>query len=183
MKSPMEPAGMEHPARALLLAQLDIAWSLTAYHLNGLTTEECLWRPARKCLHVRETGEGDWKADWPEHERYDIGPPSIAWTTWHICFWWRKTLEHVGGQTALSFSEVAWPGSAELVCRQIADLHDRWRALLREQPASDFHEPNPDSWPIPEASFQATAAWLNMELMKNAAEIGTIRFLHAVREK
>jgi len=32
--------------RDTLRRQFEIAWALTSYHLNGLTTEECLWRPA-----------------------------------------------------------------------------------------------------------------------------------------
>lgn len=61
----------------------DIAWALADHHLNGLTDEQCRWRPLAQGLHVHAQGE-IWKADWPEHEGYDFGPPSIAWTTWHI---------------------------------------------------------------------------------------------------
>jgi hypothetical protein len=34
-------------ARGYLLRQFDTAWKLARHHLDGLTTEECLWRPAR----------------------------------------------------------------------------------------------------------------------------------------
>jgi hypothetical protein len=54
--------------------QFDIAWALTSYHLDGLTTEECLWRPARVGLHVHQDTDGVWRADWPDREGYDIGP-------------------------------------------------------------------------------------------------------------
>ena len=43
---------MSHEIRDALLRQFDIAWALTEYHLNGLGSEECLWRPASKGLHV-----------------------------------------------------------------------------------------------------------------------------------
>jgi hypothetical protein len=69
-----------------LLRQFDIAWMLASYHLDGLTTEECLWRPARRGLHVHQGPDGAWRGEWPEHEGYDLGPPSIAWTTWHMGF-------------------------------------------------------------------------------------------------
>ena len=64
-----------------LLRQFDLAWKLARYHLDGLSTAECLWRPADVGLHVHE-GRGDW----PETERYEIGPPSVAWITWHMQF-------------------------------------------------------------------------------------------------
>ena len=71
---------MNEEMRALLIRQLDIAWALAQFHLEGLTTAECLWRPARAGLHVRQHAEG-WHAEWPEHEGYILGPPSIAWVT------------------------------------------------------------------------------------------------------
>ena len=39
-------------ARDYLIRQLDTAWQLTSFHLDGLTTEECLWRPAREGAEV-----------------------------------------------------------------------------------------------------------------------------------
>ena len=45
--------------RAILRRQFDVAWGLCAYHLDGLTTEECLWRPADAGLHVRRDAEGE----------------------------------------------------------------------------------------------------------------------------
>jgi hypothetical protein len=73
-----------------LIRQFEMAWKLTTFHLAGLTTEECLWLPARKGLHVHHVPDGAWRADWPDHEGYDLGPPSIAWLTWHLGFWWSK---------------------------------------------------------------------------------------------
>src|SRR5688572_25507559 len=88
--------------RSTLLRQLSIAWSLTSLHLDGLSTEECLWRPAAVGLHVNREPDGRWVADWPDHEIYDIGPPSIAWTTWHLGFWWSMVLDHSAGHGRLS---------------------------------------------------------------------------------
>jgi hypothetical protein len=58
--------------RDTLLRQLDIAWALASYHLDGLTTDECLWRPAARGLHVHHDPDGGWRGDWPEHEGYDL---------------------------------------------------------------------------------------------------------------
>ena len=37
---------MANEARDYLIRQFETAWNLTAFHLDGLSTEECLWRPA-----------------------------------------------------------------------------------------------------------------------------------------
>lgn len=93
--------------------QFETAWKLANYHLQGLTTDECLWRPAAKGLHVRQAADGTWRADWPQHEGYHLGPPSIAWLTWHIGFWWSMVLDHSFGEAKLTREQVTWPGSAE----------------------------------------------------------------------
>lgn len=77
---------MADEAAGCLIRQFETAWKLAAFHLDGLTTAECLWRPARTGLHVRRTGGGTWRADWPEREGYDVGPASIACLTWHLGF-------------------------------------------------------------------------------------------------
>lgn len=177
-----DPHSNPRDTRDLLRAQFDIAWSLAAYHLEGLTTAECLWRPARRGLHVIRDRHGVWRADWPQHEGYDIGPSSIAWTTWHICFWWRKALEHLRGVTTLAHEQVAWPGSAEAVRDEIGGLRAQWLAVLERADAEELSCSRDTSWPIPASSLAVTAAWLNVELTKNAAEIGFVRFLHAVRD-
>jgi hypothetical protein len=167
--------------RDLMVAQFDIAWALTFYHLEGLTTDECLWRPAPRCLHVSRDGHGSWRADWPDHEGYDIGPPSIAWTTWHICFWWTKALAHLDGITSVVKEDVNWPGSAEAVRNEILSLNNRWRDRIGTFSEQELQTPSSVSWPLPDSTPIMTAAWLNVELMKNAAEIGMVRFLFATR--
>lgn len=171
----------EEPLREVLSAQLDIAWALAAHHLEGLTTAECLWRPSPRCLHVARDAGGAWRADWPEHEGYDIGPPSIAWTTWHIGFWWTKALRHLEGDPSLTKEDVVWPGSADAVRSELRGLHDRWRERLGMFTEAQLHLRDAASWPLPTSTPAMTAAWLNVELMKNAAEIGMVRFLHATR--
>jgi hypothetical protein len=167
--------------RDFLCRQFDIAWALTAYHLDGLTTEECLWRPAQKGLHVQSTDDGRWQADWPDHEGYDIGPASIAWTTWHIGFWWSMALDHSDGDGTLSKDEISWPGSADAVRVWIDQLQERWRTLLMQCSDSDLRSSKRTRWPIQDRPFGDIVAWVNVELMKNAAEIGLVRFLYAVR--
>jgi hypothetical protein len=172
---------MTHDLRDALTRQFEIAWALTDYHLTGLTTEECLWRPAAKGLHVHKSATGAWLADWPDHEGYDLGPPSIGWTTWHILFWWSTALDHAFGDALLTREDVTWPGDAASARAAIEALRDRWRAELAQLNDEDLRARQRSKWPITDAPFGDIVAWATLELMKNAAEIGHARFLYGVR--
>jgi hypothetical protein len=167
--------------RDYLLRQFDTAWSLTSYHLDGLATEECLWRPAQKGLHVHRALDGTWRADWPEHEGYDLGPPSIAWLTWHLGFWWSMVLDHSFGNANLSREAVTWPGSADGVREWVGRLQGEWRGMLERITDEDLRSTEKTRWPLQDRPFGDIVAWANVELTKNAAELGYARFLHAVR--
>ncbi|MEP7384524.1 MAG: DinB family protein, partial [Gemmatimonadota bacterium] len=114
---------MTFDARDVLLRQYDMAWKLMSYHLESLTTEECLWRPALVGLHVHEDADGAWRADWPEHEGYELGPSSIAWLTWHACFWYAMAIDHSFGVAQVAREQVSWPGSADGVRETLGRLH------------------------------------------------------------
>ena len=185
-KQPMTEPGSTHLSssvdlRECLVRQLDIAWALTSYHLDGLTTDECLWRPASRGLHVHPTPDGAWRVDWPDDEGYHIGPASIAWLTWHLGFWWSMVLDHSFGERTLIREDVAWPGSADGVRAWIGALHDRWRAAIEGMSDADLQSAERTHWPFPDRPFADVVAWANVELTKNAAEIGYARFLHGGR--
>ncbi|WP_434041383.1 MULTISPECIES: DinB family protein [Sorangium] len=177
--APTQPEANE--VRGYLVRQLDIAWQLASYHLDGLSTEECLWRPADAGLHVHQTPGGEWRADWPDHEGYDLGPPSIAWVTWHIGFWWSMALDRSFGDGALSREGVTWPGDADGVRAWLGGLQARWRAALDRVTDDDLRSPQRTRWPFQDRPFGDVVAWVNVELTKNAAEIGYARFLYARR--
>jgi hypothetical protein len=168
-------------ARAYLIGQFDTAWKLTAYHLDGLTTEECLWRPASKGPHVHPDADGRWRADWPDREGYEIGPPSIAWITWHIGFWWSMVIDHSFGSGRLTHDQVFWPGDADALRPWLTALHDEWRTTLDRVTDDDLRSAQRTAWPYKDRPFGDVVAWLNIELTKNAAEIGFARFLYAVK--
>lgn len=170
-----------HQTRDCLLNQLNISWMLLEYHLNGLTTEECLWRPSSKGLHVHKTEDGRWHADWPNHEGYDIGPSSIAWTTWHICYWWSMAYNHSFGDGSLTKEVVSWPGDADALRAEFSTLHQQWKTALENLSDEDLSKTRHSKWPIQNQPFYNIAGWVNVELMKNAAELGYARFLYAVR--
>lgn len=174
---------MSDQARGYLIRQFETAWKLTSFHLNGLTTEECLWRPASKGLHVHRAPDGTWSADWPDHERYDLGPPSIAWLTWHLGFWWSMVLDHSFGSGVLSRQNVMWPGDADDVRERLGQLQERWRVMLEQVADDDLRSVQRTRWPFRDRPFGDVIAWVNVELTKNAAEIGYARFFYAVRAR
>jgi hypothetical protein len=164
-----------------LLRQHETAWKLAAYHLNGLTTAECLWQPALVGLHVRQTADGRWQADWPEREAYDIGPPSIAWLTWHLGFWQEMAIDHAFGDGRLQRIDIFWPGDASSVRDWLTNLQSQWRMVVGQLSANDLHQSERTRWPFKGRPFGDVVAWANVELTKNAAEIGYARFLYATR--
>ena len=170
-------------ALAYLTRQFETAWKLTSFHLDGLTTAECLWRPARDGLHVHHDPDGQWRAEWPTHERYDIGPPSIAWLTWHIGFWWSMVLDHSFGEGTLARENVTWPGNANDVRGEIDRLKGEWKNVLERVTADDLRGTKRTRWPFRDRPYGDVLAWVNIELTKNAAEIGYARFLYAVSDR
>lgn len=149
-----------------------MAWKLTSYHLEGLTTEECLWRPAREGLHVHQKPDGTWQTDWPTHEGYDLGPPSIEWLTWHLAVWWSMVLDHSLGEGTLAREDATWPGSAEDVRHRVVQLKDQWQEFLDRMTADDLRSPARTRWPFQECPLSDVDAWAKVELAKNAAKVG-----------
>jgi len=170
----------DHDARQYLIRQFETAWKLLSLHLDGLTDEECLWRPAGVGLHVHQAVDGRWLADWPNHERYSIGPPSIAWLTWHVILWWSMVLDHSFGARTLDRAHVAWPGTVDGLRRDISRLKQEWGLALERLTADDLRSTERTRWPFIDRPFGDIVAWVNVELTKNAAEIGYARLLYAV---
>ena len=169
---------MPDAARGYLLRQHDLAWKLLAYHLDDLTTADCLRRPAESGLHVHRVSKGVWRADWPAHEGYALGPSSLAWLTWHVCFWWSMVIEHSFGRGIMSREDVPWPGDAAVVRNRIGQLHDTWRDRLVTLTEAELASTAHARWPFTDRPFGDVVAWVNVELTKSAAEIGYVRFLY-----
>jgi hypothetical protein len=165
----------------VLLRQHEIAWSLAWYHLETLSRDECLWRPAAKGLHVTLAEDGSWRGEWPEHEGYDLGPPSIAWVVWHIGFWWSMAINHCFEDASLEPTAIACPGDADAIRVWLQGLHGRWLDLVSNLSDDDLRSHERAKWPFQERALADVVAWVNTELSKNAAELGYARFLYAVR--
>jgi hypothetical protein len=172
---------LSNGALAYLLRQHETAWKLAAYHLESLTTAECLWRPAAVGLHLSQMTDGRWQADWPEREDYDIGPPSIGWLTWHLGFWQMMVLDYSFGDGRLQRADIFWPGDADSARHWLDGLQRQWRAALADLTADDLRRVERTRWPFRERPFGDLIAWANIELTKNAAEIGYARFLYGSR--
>lgn len=129
------------------------------------------------CINSRN---GAWRADWPDHEGYDVGPPSIAWLTWHIGFWWSMVLNRSFGDGTLWREDVTWPGSADAVREWLGQLHGQWQEALKQVSDEDLQSTERTRWPFQDRPFGDVVAWVNVELAKNAAEIGYARFLYFV---
>jgi hypothetical protein len=164
--------------RSMISFQLDISWQLLEFHLTGLEDKECLWRPGGKGLHVHHHA-GIWRSDWPDRETYDIGPASVSWLTWHIIFWWSMALDHSFGEGKLTREDVQWPGSTADAKEKITSLRNDWTAAVSALSDEDMLSCERTRWPFTNRPFYELAAWLNLELMKNASEIGYVRFLYA----
>lgn len=164
-----------------ILYQLDISWQLFMYHMKDLSDEEALWCKNPNGLQIRRFGEA-WKADWPETEDYSIGISSIAWTMWHITFWWRSTIDYSFGKGTLKRENILWPGSVELALKEISILHDEWIRLISEMSDEQLQSTKYTKWPMSDTNFYKVVLWLNVELMKNAAEIGCGRFIYATSD-
>ncbi|TWH56728.1 DinB family protein [Desulfitobacterium sp. LBE] len=160
-----------------ILFQLDMCWQLYLYHMNDLKEAEGLWVFNSAGLQVYKQEEG-WCIDWPETESYESGPPSIAWTLWHIIYWWSTALDYNFGKGTLKKEDIPWPGSVEKAKATINFLHDKWVSHLIDLSDADYLSKQYAKWPLADRNFSDTALWLNGELMKNAAEIGYGRFLY-----
>jgi hypothetical protein len=89
-------------------------------------------------------------------------------------------LDHSFGDGALTREDVTWPGTADDMRQEVERLRDRWLQVLEGLTAADLRSAARTRWPLQDRPFGDVVAWVNVELTKNAAEIGYARFLYAV---
>lgn len=163
--------------------QLDVSWSLLSLHLDGLTDEMCLWEPAPGAWTVRPSS-GRWVADLVLPEPDPPPTTTIGWVTWHIGWWWTGAHAHTFGARrgeALDMIEhaktVDWPGSAAGAAAWLTRLREQWAQALDGLTEADLAEHV--AWF--DKPLGHVIAWANIELMKNAAEVGQLRLLYKAR--
>lgn len=167
--------------REVLLGQFEIAWTLTLYHLDGITDEEVMWRPHNVGPHVHRTSSKSWIADWPTDESYSLGAPSGAWIMWHMIYWWSMVNNYSFGSADLTRDKIHWPGDASLARQIIVDLRHKWLGNLSSIDDLTFVSRELSRWPKLGCEFTDIVAWVNLEFMKNASELGYCRFLFATK--
>jgi len=165
-------------AQDILRMQYDIACQLLEYHLTALDDDEYFWRPAPVGLQLSNE-QGDWSADWPESEGYEIGPASISWLMWHIIYWWSMVLDHSFGAGMLQRDNIRCPANAKEAADRIAQLKKQWEASVARLSDHEWSDCSRTLWPFRGKPFYELSAWLNLELTKNVSEIGYCRFLYA----
>ncbi|WP_208113047.1 DinB family protein [Actinorugispora endophytica] len=164
----------------LMRWQFDLTWSLFEFHLERLEPEDFLWEPVPYCWTLRRGADGEWAPDWAETEPDPVPVPTIAWVGWHIGWWWTTTIDHARGRTPPDRTEVGWPGGGPAAVEWLRGLRARWLEVLDGLSDADLDAPAPFPWQDdPDKTVAHMLAWVNAELMKNAAEIGQLRLLRA----
>jgi hypothetical protein len=165
---------MDTDSLAIARWQFRLAWGLAdEVHLRRLTDDACLWLPHPDSWTVRDDDTGRWVADWVEPEPMNAPPPSIAWLTWHMLWWWSGALSTVSGGDPGRRDEVYWPGTTRETVTQLRDLASRWEAVTWDLDQDSLARPTAFPWPDARPLIY-TIAWVPLELMKNIAEIGEI---------
>lgn len=167
------------PIPSVALVQCDLTWALFDHHLTRLDPAAVRWEPGPVVGTVRPDGDGVWRPDWAGTEPDPVPVPTIAWLAWHVLWWWGTAADHLAGDPPRARENVIWPGD-DAVVDALRGLHDRWRSLLAAATDDDLDRAAPFPWP--EGSGPTVAhmlAWVNAELMKNAAEIGQLCLQHA----
>lgn len=166
---------------ATVRRQFDLAWALADLHLSALTDDDWFWEPSEVVWTLHKDGAGRWSPDWADTEPDPIPVPTIGWISWHIIYWWSAALDQLAGRPPRPHTEIVWPGTAETI-PEIRSLHARWHELLATLTPADLAAPSAFPWgPEADRSVADTLLWLNVELTKNASEIGMLRMLRATR--
>ncbi|MFD6129725.1 DinB family protein [Streptomyces diastaticus] len=165
----------------LLAWQSELTWALFTHHLDRLEPEDFLREPTALSWTVRQDTDGRWWPDWAETEPDPVPVPTIAWLTWHIGWWWTTATAVVRGARPPERTEIAWPGDGAAAVAWMRRLREEWAAALDGLDDAALDAPSAYPWGA-EAGLTVghTAAWVNAELMKNAAEIGQLRLRYAV---
>lgn len=92
-------------------------------------------------------------------------------------------INHSFGNATLNSDMVEWKPSVIDIKNRFEELKNKWIKLVANLSISDLNSVELSKFPIANCPFMDIIAWLNVELMKNAAEIGYARFLYANRKR
>lgn len=162
--------------------QFELTWSLAELHFAELAIEDFLWEPSEYCWTVRRGVDGKWRPDWQVPEPDPVPVCTIGWLSWHIGWWWTGALEQTRATASGEQDEVTWPGDGTSALRWLRDLRRQWTEVLEGLTDAELDAETEFPWPADSGLTLAhTLNWVNVELMKNVAEIGNLRLLRLGR--
>lgn len=77
----------------------------------------------------------------------------------------------------LNKEDIRWSGNIQEITATISKFKDDWLSQLDALSDEELQSTQYTKWAFEELSFFQLAGWLNLELMKNASEIGSVRFM------
>ncbi|MFF6780075.1 DinB family protein [Streptomyces sp. NPDC012510] len=164
----------------LLRWQFDLTWSLFEYHLERIEPDDFLWEPADLCWTMRRADDGTWVPDWAETEPDPVPVPTVGWLSWHIGWWWSVACDHAHGRTPRDRSDITWPGAGAPAVEWLRAIRADWLEAVDRLTDADLESTTSLPWQNDARHTVAhLVAWVNAELMKNAAEIGQLRLQRA----
>ena len=167
--------------KQVLQQQMSTAWALLDYHVQQWRDDDLFWGPAPSHWTMHQV-EGGWAPDFAEVEPTPVPAPTIAWLTWHIGWWWTTALAHLERTEIPAREDIGWPGTCASITEWLGNIHQAWRTGLAATDRLD----DESAFPWPAGSGHTVAdmcAWVNIELTKNAAEIGQLLVLRHARHR
>lgn len=118
--------------------------------------------------------DGDHYGDLPDEESDSIPDAAIGWLLWHMEWWWANAVAGARGGARQDPGSVTWSGSLSASRQRLTVLHDEWQEIVTK---TELDAMCLAPWPTPQP-LATIAAWVNVELMKNVAEIGQLLRLY-----
>lgn len=176
------------PSRlAPFLAQWDYVTEQLFNRLEGLTSQELLWKPASGAWTVerqsdgstRPTSESSWWAPEPDAEP----PRTLAWSMGHLGAGSLIRADWlVGDHAMIDVSD--WPMTASEAVPFLRDGLQAWRSGLDQMSDEDLDTVGRSAYPHgldPQLPLLDIVWWVNKELLWHAAEIWYVRDLYAAK--
>lgn len=89
-------------------------------------------------------------------------------------------MNHSFGEQTLKSEQVMWPGDAESLKLQLNELKEEWLEAIQRLDSRELAATKKSWGPVQDKTLSAIVGWVNMELMKNAAELGYVRYLYHI---
>ena len=167
------PVPTDPDVRRVLDRQVELMLHLAGEVMDGVTLDECLWRPTSDGWTVHQR-DGRWFGELDE-EPPDPPTPSLGWVMWHPIWWLSVLLADARGEPTPAAESIEWPGPTESL-PTITGLWREWMDLLDGLSPDQLASPEHTGFPYrDERPFVHIAGWASMELTKNLSEMCQLR--------